>query len=220
MTTFLLVISLIVNSIAIFAIIILYMRQNRLLGVEKKQEKMIHDMEESISVYLIQMKEENENFINRIKKMNDKLEKQEPISSTLTVVKEKNEQERPVMNEQQFETQKLDIPISKNNVGMKQAAVKAYQTAPRPQSLVESLDENVTLPPITDREDEVNLSTENDVEKSVESKNEDQIHDLYMESLYNQAIIMKKQGLSEDEIAKKLNKGKTEIELLLKFRQK
>lgn len=216
MTTFLLVISLIVNSIAIFAIIILYMRQNRLLEVEKKQEKMIHDMEESISAYLIQMKEENENFINRIKKMNDKAEKHELISSTIRVTKEKTEPERQVMDEQQPEVQKLDIPISKNNVGMKQAAVKAYQTAPKPQNLAE----DVMLPPITDREDKVNLSTENDGEKLTESKNDDQVQDLYMESLYNQVIIMKKQGLSEDEIAKKLNKGKTEIELLLKFRQK
>jgi hypothetical protein len=38
------------------------------------------------------------------------------------------------------------------------------------------------------------------------------------ESLFDQIKSMKQQGLSEEEVAKKLNKGKTEIALLLKFR--
>ena len=43
---------------------------------------------------------------------------------------------------------------------------------------------------------------------------------LIKDSLLTQVMIMKKEGLSVKEMAKKLKKGKTEIELLLKFREK
>lgn len=201
MTTFLLLISLIVNSIAIFAIIILYLRQNRLVDVEKKQEKMIHDMEESISAYLIQMKEENENFIKRIKEINAKPIVQENMLPVSKTTEEKNRQD------QQIDSIKMDLPIAKN-IGKKQQAVKAYKNTPKPVNLKEDINEDVILPPLTEKEDEQ------------EAKDATPVEDLYMDSLYNQVVMMKKQGLSEDEIAKKLNKGKTEVELLLKFRQK
>lgn len=38
-------------------------------------------------------------------------------------------------------------------------------------------------------------------------------------SINDQVYILKKQGLSVGDIAKKLGKGKTEVELMLKFRQ-
>ncbi|MEW8971205.1 MAG: hypothetical protein AB2411_11290 [Mesobacillus sp.] len=38
-------------------------------------------------------------------------------------------------------------------------------------------------------------------------------------SLFDQVLHMKNQGMTIEEIARKLDKGKTEIELLLKFRQ-
>ena len=41
--------------------------------------------------------------------------------------------------------------------------------------------------------------------------------EIYRDLFINQVKILQNQGLSTAEIAKKLNKGKTEIELLLKF---
>ncbi|MFC8575566.1 DUF6115 domain-containing protein, partial [Heyndrickxia sporothermodurans] len=39
-------------------------------------------------------------------------------------------------------------------------------------------------------------------------------------SLIDKVIFLQKKGLTNEEIAKKLNKGKTEIELMVKFQQK
>lgn len=68
MTTFLLLLSLILNAAAIFAIILLYLRQNRLVEAEKKQGKIISEIEEVFSSYLLELKEEHEKFIDKMKK--------------------------------------------------------------------------------------------------------------------------------------------------------
>ncbi|MFC7784344.1 hypothetical protein ACFQWC_07555 [Rossellomorea sp. GCM10028870] len=63
MVTFLLFISFLLNIVALLAIVILYSRQNRFLNMEKEQKKMIKELEDVISTYLIEMKEENEEFM-------------------------------------------------------------------------------------------------------------------------------------------------------------
>ncbi|GAE43682.1 hypothetical protein [Mesobacillus boroniphilus] len=68
MTTFLLLLSLILNGAAIFAIILLYLRQNRLVEAEKKQEKIIKEIEEVFSAYLFELKEENDKFLELMTK--------------------------------------------------------------------------------------------------------------------------------------------------------
>ena len=77
MVGFLIIISLIFNVIAILAIIILYLRQNKLLQVEEQQKKAMAEMESLINSYLLEMKDENKRFIQRVKEMKD--EKQEQI---------------------------------------------------------------------------------------------------------------------------------------------
>ncbi|HJV31533.1 MAG TPA: hypothetical protein VJ558_05005, partial [Bacillales bacterium] len=62
MITFLLIISLLLNGVALFSILILFTRQNRLLEMGKRQEMMKKEVEEIISASLFEMKEENEAF--------------------------------------------------------------------------------------------------------------------------------------------------------------
>ena len=68
MTTFLLLLSLILNGAAIFEIILLYLRQNRLVEAEKKQERIINEIEEVFSAYLFELKEENDKFLELMTK--------------------------------------------------------------------------------------------------------------------------------------------------------
>jgi hypothetical protein len=65
MQTFLIFISFILNIAALLAIVILYTRQNRLLEVEKKQERTVKEMEDTISAYLLELKEDNDQFIQQ-----------------------------------------------------------------------------------------------------------------------------------------------------------
>ncbi|KAB2337537.1 hypothetical protein F7731_07985 [Cytobacillus depressus] len=181
--------SLFLNILALFSIIILFLRQNRFLQAEKKQEKMLQEMEDMISSYLIQMKEENEDFINRMNKVkNTDIPKQKPIKMEI------NEQKRNDSNENDFPLQNR---VGKANVNK---AVKAYKQSADTSVLHSEMDH---LHPL-DEIEMPKLEKENSTEYS----------------LLNEVLFLKKQGLNETGIAQKLNKGKTEIELLLKFNQK
>ena len=58
--TFLLVLSILVNMISVFAIIILYLRQNRLVNFEKNYRIYMKESEELINTFIYEMKEENQ----------------------------------------------------------------------------------------------------------------------------------------------------------------
>lgn len=209
MTTFLLLISLFLNVLAIFAIIILFLRQNRLLQVERKQEKMISDMEEVISTYLLQMKEENEAFIDRVKSLGIRSEPINEIDSNKNNTKENG---NGATQEKDSKDILLQSRIGKASVYKAASAYKQNSIAvvkdnesKTPESLE---DHSVKLPP---------LGKNNDViVENGKSANSLRDH-LQEDSFLNQVLALKKQGFTEDKIAQKLNKGKTEIELLLKF---
>lgn len=202
MTSVFLFISIVLNIIALFSIVILYLRQSRLFEVEKKQQRMIEEMEDVISTYLAEMKEENESFIDRITKVemdkDNKQEnrKQEEVVEPFPPIKDKEE-------------------ISFPTKGTKSHAVRAYKKGASQPLANEDIE--VLLPsldtiesPITDHEDvlghpEIGEPVQGTVPKE--------------KTLLEEVLQLQKQGLSLEEIAKKLHKGKTEIELLLKFRQ-
>lgn len=180
MNTFLLFISFLLNGLTVYAVIVLYTRQNRLAEVEKRQEKMINEMEEMISSYLFEMKEENEDFLNKFNRLNNEIplpsfEKRISEDTLITTAEQKIIEIKPQ-------------PINTSNTIRLQAA-KAYQT-------------NLVNKPA-----EITPPEENSLPVSD------------AEFLIDQVKSLAKQGLTDEEIAKKLKRGKTEIELLLKFHQ-
>lgn len=80
MVPFLLFLSFLLNIVCLFSIVILYSRQNRYSEMEKNQKKIIAEMEDVISTYLIEMKEENDEFIRSFKSQehNDTEDKTSP----------------------------------------------------------------------------------------------------------------------------------------------
>ena len=66
MTIFFIIINLILNMIALLSIIILFLRQGKLLKIEDNQKKTIKEMEELLSSFVLEMKEDNEQLIKRI----------------------------------------------------------------------------------------------------------------------------------------------------------
>ncbi|WP_313798653.1 hypothetical protein [Cytobacillus sp.] len=213
MTTFLLLISLFLNVLAIFAIIILFLRQNRLSQVERKQEKMISDMEEVISTYLVQMKEENEAFIDRVKGIGIRSEPINEIDSNKNnTYKKAKENGNKATKEKDSKDILLQSRIGKASVYKAASAYKQNSIAvdkdieSKPPETLEG--HSVKLPPL-----EKNFDV---IVKNGESANHS-MDQLQEDSFLNQVLALKEQGLTEDKIAQKLNKGKTEIELLLKF---
>ncbi|MBB5323646.1 hypothetical protein HNQ34_000738 [Anoxybacillus tepidamans] len=71
MTAFLFIISFALHALSLFIIILLYLQLSRIKEVEKRQSQFIKEMEQTVSAYLVEWKEENERFLNVLsKKMN------------------------------------------------------------------------------------------------------------------------------------------------------
>lgn len=196
MTTFLLTISLLLNGISIYFIMILYSRQNRLLEVEKTQDQLKKEIENEISAFLLEMKEENEDFIQRLQQMNKN--SLQNNHSAVSKPEQPNESNQGEMIEPPHESDMKDWDIAAGQVFKKQA-VKVYQKTIANQN--------------------VNKNADVDTVNQIENANDENLgnEEIYRNLLTSQVKILQNQGLSIDEIAKKLNKGKTEIDLLVKF---
>ncbi|WHY63554.1 DUF6115 domain-containing protein [Cytobacillus firmus] len=195
MTAFLLAISLLLNIVALLAIILLYLRQNKLMDTEKRQEKVLIEMEEVISSYLVQMKEENDDFISKLSKANAKNDTSIKEKSIPGNLDRKNELDIAKADEK-------SMPLARASIYQ---ASKAYKQNLR--AAEDKLSEKESLPSLKENES----VTQSDSSQSIKEENPSSIND--------QVFILKKQGMSAGDIAKKLGKGKTEVELMLKFRQ-
>ena len=207
MSTFLLVVSFLLNALTIYAIIVLYTRQNRLADLDKKQERIIKDMEDLISSYLFEMKEENEKFLYRFENINDEAPEKsfapkKPAVQTPPSVKNQPEKD----SEFPFE---MTAPSTSRLL-----AARAYQTnqvpleKPEAKEPSESFDSDETNKTVSKE----SISEENEREKLIKVLPKE-------ETLAEQVIKLQKQGKSIEEIARQLKRGKTEIELILKFQQ-
>lgn len=193
MTNLFLFISLILNIVALFCIVILYLRQNRLLEVEKKQEEILKEIEDVLSSYLIEMTEENEKFIEKISQIQKK-----PEAGQGTAIFEQID-DNIELNKERVQLEKDEnITYRKGTVFQ---AIKAYRNV----NGKEKLDREKGKSKLEEKEPEGEGKEDND--------------DINEESMYHKAILLQKQGLSIEDIAKKLGKGKTELELLFKLRQ-
>ncbi|MER3007375.1 hypothetical protein ABQG73_21320, partial [Bacillus licheniformis] len=66
MTIFLITISFLIHAMSLFALIILFQRQNKISDSEKKAKQAAKDMEEMMTAFLIEIKEENEQLIAKL----------------------------------------------------------------------------------------------------------------------------------------------------------
>jgi len=195
MIAFLVTISLTLNILAFTIMAILFLRQNKLIEMEKNLKKPMIEMEELISAYLIQMKDENDRFIQRVTSLKNVSLDVQTSSGNMSELKSNQEvqiESQPhdeALNEadrQSFQ-ENLSFHIGRT---INNHAVKAYQKQKQnPQ------DEAI-----------------GDFEKKSQENGMNEL-------LIDQINHLRKQGYSNDDVAKKLNKGKTEIELLLKFQE-
>jgi hypothetical protein len=151
MITFLITISFLLHAVSLFALILLFQRQNNMKHREKKMQQTAAETEEMMSVFLMELKEENEKLINQ---------------------------------------------LSKKAPEQKEPAPIPYET-PR--------DDAVVLPPIVPRAAAA---------KAYDGLKKKPVKE---QSAAERMIELKKQGLSEEEIARELQIGVTEVQLSLKF---
>jgi hypothetical protein len=194
MMIFLVIVSIASNMIAFLLIAILFLRQNKLIKMEESLKQPVKEMEVLMTTYLLQMKEENEQFIKSVKGL--KKDKNDLQSTTVkfSPIKLEHVEEKSLQSEQLDSPENFTSLIGKT-IGNQ--AVKAYQRQ--------------------------NQHTEKEIERVTSEKSETNPEPLI--SSNNQidgdlVLHLQKQGCSLETIAKKLNRGKTEIELYLKFHEK
>ena len=153
MTTIFLLFLFILQIITFYFLALLYTKSSKYDDLEKKQQTLMREMDDSIGLYLSELKDENNRLIEKLSKRVDKEES--PVTS------------KPVVE---------NSPIVKVPVNL---ALKSYQATNNYKNepeLVEEPDERTRI------------------------------------------IQLYEAGKSIEEIAKTLGKGRTEVELILKFR--
>jgi hypothetical protein len=165
MLAFLLTISFLLHALSLWIIILLYLRLAKVKEMEKQQQQMIEEIEQTFSAYLLEWKEENERFLAELAAMSAN---------------------RP----------RTDHSPPKDSA--KSQADGNETTMPS--------EETEALPSYFPNIDEIKDIV--DIRQQPISSAADRVWQLY------------EQGKTVEEIAKILNKGKTEVELLLKFRLK
>ncbi|QNK51077.1 hypothetical protein H7F28_13355 [Brevibacterium sp. PAMC23299] len=124
MSAFFIFLLFVLNIFTIFAIIVLYLRQNRLSMLEKDQKAVIGEMEQLLSGYLMEMKEDNETLVKAINNsvaMNPEHgQKGQEHSSIKETKKEKQEQEQNIL---------LEYKVGSRAAAKKQA-INAYKIMP------------------------------------------------------------------------------------------
>ncbi len=155
MTTLLLTVSFLLHTVSLFALILLFQRQNNMKQTEQKMRRTAAETEEMMMAFLLELKEENEELIKQ-------------LANLRQLKNEKSTTEQPAV----FEKEDIILPSTVS----RSAAAKAYGNAKK--SLKK---EKVEIP------------------------------------LAEQMVNMQQQGMGEEEIARKLQVGVTEVKLALKF---
>ncbi|WP_285766618.1 hypothetical protein [Peribacillus sp. SI8-4] len=209
MLVFFMFLLFVLNICSIFAIIILYLRQNRLAKLEIDQKATISEMEQLLSGYLMEMKDDNEALIQALTETAGTDNRHLP--------KEWQGQDKDSIEEKEVNKDQ-DMPDGfkvENSAAFKRQALGAYKNKPA---------ESEGRPLRLEVEDRMELSTDGHppiVEGEQPGKDFADLLKSSMKepSLDEQVDALVQQGHSLEEIAKKLGRGQTEIELLLKFRK-
>ena len=209
MMIFLVIVSIALNMIAFLLIAILFLRQNKLIKMEESLKQPVKEMEDLMTTYLLQMKEENEQFIKSVKGLKKDKNDLQSTSVKFSPIKLEHVEEKSLQSVKNKEvpidrkSDQLDSPENFTSLIGKtigNQAVKAYQR--QNQHTEKEIEEIERVP---------SEKSETNPEPQISSNN--QIDgDLVLH--------LQKQGCSLETIAKKLNRGKTEIELYLTFHEK
>lgn len=167
MTSIFLLFLFITQVISFYFLALLYTKVSKFDDLEKKQQRLMQEMDDSLAAYLSEVKDENEQLI---KKLASAQKEQQNL-----VVKDEPE----IATKQEAAVPLLDIATPKTPINL---ALKSYG-ATKPKQIEEDKHE-------------------------VEAEMDDRTY----------AIRLHDQGKSIEEIAKILGKGRTEVELILKFR--
>jgi len=200
MTIILIAVLFILQLLSFYFLIILNTKLAKFKDLEKKQERLMREMDDTISLYLADMKDENDRLIQELQRVS-KSEIQNAVKQEEPIVRQKEQEQPPSLTK---EESTADGSVSLDNEPRvyvpKNIVANAYS---RQQQTGAKNDANKTEAKVAQSAQQPTDATKKEEEKPL--------------TIEQQAIELAKQGKTAEEIAKQLQKGKTEIELLLKF---
>lgn len=160
----------------------------------------MREMDDTISLYLADMKDENDRLIQEMQRVS-KSEIQNAVKQEEPIVRQKEQEQPPSLTKEESTG---DGSVSLDNEPRvyvpKNIVANAYS---RQQQTGAKNDANKTEAKVAQSAQQPTDATKKEEAKPL--------------TIEQQAIELAKQGKTTEEIAKQLQKGKTEIELLLKF---
>ncbi|MDN4607438.1 hypothetical protein [Sporosarcina highlanderae] len=127
MSSLFLLLLFVLQMVSFYVIALLYMKISKFNNLEKKQERLMAEMDDAIAAYLSELKEENERLIHAIEKREEKvhLKVQEEVKPA--------RESKIVEKENEFTIVQPNIPVN--------VALKSYQNAPTTKKTVNSTPE-------------------------------------------------------------------------------
>ncbi|MGE7940967.1 hypothetical protein ACQKNB_02660 [Lysinibacillus xylanilyticus] len=196
MTTILIAVLFFLQLLSFYFLIILNTKLAKFKDLEKKQERLMREMDDTISVYLAEMKDENDRLIQELQGVSVSATKTNAVKQVEQIARQKEQEQSPSLTKEESTVDGSNSVDHEPRIYVpKNIVANAYS-----------------------RQQQPGVKTEAKVVHSAEQLNEarrkDEVKPLTIEQ---QAIELAKQGKTSEEIAKQLQRGKTEIELLLKF---
>lgn len=191
MSALILFVLFLMNILTIFVVIVLYVRQGNFAKLEKQQKSIISEMEDVLSAHLIEMQAENNELIQLITKKVSKEQAERAHDSTKSQSTAAAPSHAPNPYQAAPPLDSLELPVTiQDKLELSQYSGKGSEHDTKVESFRETLD------------------------KEIKNKTQAPL------SLVEEVVQLSKKGQSIEEIARTLRKGKTEIELLLKFNGK
>ncbi|QGG50428.1 hypothetical protein [Lysinibacillus pakistanensis] len=188
MATILITILFFLQLLSFYFLIILNTKLAKFKDLEKKQERLMREMDDTISVYLADMKDENDRLIQELHSVSKSELNVNAIQQAEKIVTQKEQEPLPEKMKKEQESPNLEADSRKY------------------------IPKNIVASAYSRQQQSVSKAAQSDSMANETEKEQPKVF-----TMEQQAIELAKQGKTPEEIAKQLQKGKTEIELLLKF---
>lgn len=196
MTTILIAVLFFLQLLSFYFLIILNTKLAKFKDLEKKQERLMREMDDTISVYLAEMKDENDRLIQELQGVSMSATKTNAVKQVEQIAGQKEQEQSPSLTEEESTVDGSNSVDHEPRIYVpKNIVANAYSRQQQPGVKTEA-------------------KVVHSAEQLKEARRKDEVKPLTIEQ---QAIELAKQGKTSEEIAKQLQRGKTEIELLLKF---
>lgn len=202
-TTILIVVLFILQFLSFSFIVLLNSKLNKYKEIEQKQESIIREMDESISNYLLEIKDENDRLIKELttqSAIKQAVVKQPTSMPSYTM---------PTASVQKSATTEANVEINVNQPLNLQPSVVEASPLELPKYFPKAAAASAYKKQAMEKQPKP-------VKEEVAVQNDAAV-DQMLTAFEQEVVNYHRMGLSIEEIAKKTQKGKTEIELLIKF---